>query len=92
MSNFGTKMAKQTSFEISDNFIFLKSGMGKLLHMKFKTSDNKKAFHSNANCLLVDSVGYRVNKFEHVWGKGPCEVRSRLNNLDLSAGRVVPLW
>ena len=49
--------------------------------MKFKTSDNK-----NANCLLVDSLGYRVNKFEHVWGRGPCEVGSRLNTLDLSVG------
>ena len=28
---------------------------------------NKKAFQSNANRPLADSVDYIVNKFEHIW-------------------------
>ena len=27
---------------------------------------NKKAFQSNANCLLADSLSFTVNRFEHV--------------------------
>ena len=34
-------------------------------------SENKKAFQSNYNRTLHDSLGYTVNKFEHVWmGQG----------------------
>ena len=31
---------------------------------------NMKAFQSNANHLLVDSLGYILNKFEHLLGRG----------------------
>ena len=29
---------------------------------------DKKAFKSNANYLLANSLGYRATKIEHVWG------------------------
>ena len=32
--------------------------------------NNNKAFQINANCLLADSTGYILNKFEHVRGEG----------------------
>ena len=35
---------------------------------KLKKRSNKKAFQSNANHLLADSTGCKVNKFEHVGG------------------------
>ena len=36
-----------------------------------KHSENKKPFQSNYNRQLHDSLGYTVNKFEHVWmGQG----------------------
>ena len=34
--------------------------------MEIDKKVNKKVFQSNANCLFVDSMGYTVNKFEHV--------------------------
>ena len=66
MSNFGTKIAQLPLKSVTIS-IFLKSAIGKLLHMKFKTSDNK-----NANCLFADRcLGYRVNKSEHVQRGSP---------------------
>ena len=47
----------------------------------------KMAFQSNANCLLADSVGCIVNKFENVWVPvkwGP--------NWKMSRGRGLGFW
>ena len=37
-----------------------------LLVPKISSSQNKKAFQSNANCPLAIRMGYKVNKFDHV--------------------------
>ena len=39
----------------------------------FVVNKNKKVYQSNANCLLADSMGFIVNKFEHVWSWGPVQ-------------------
>ena len=49
--------------------------------------EKKMTFQSNANCLLADSVGYTVNKFEYVWGG--CTVRSKFKDVKASRSRVL---
>ena len=41
--------------------------------LRVRSRSNKKAFQSNVNWPLADSMGYIVNKFQHVRGRaGPC--------------------
>ena len=48
---------------------------------------NKKAFQSNTNHPLSDSLYFIVNKFECVWEVGGgCTVRSKLNGPELGKG------
>ena len=48
---------------------------------------NQKKFQSNTNHLLADRTGYIVNWLEHMFaweGGGPCPMRSKVNNLNMS--------
>ena len=47
---------------------------------------NKKAFQSNANRLLADSMGYIVNKYEHAQGEGAVEWGPSWTSLKMSKG------
>ena len=55
---------------------------------------NKKAFQSDSNCPLADSLHFVVNKFEHVQGMGwpgLCTMRSKLNKFEYDLGDWGPV-
>ena len=50
------------------------------------TYENKKAFQSNANRPFSDTMGFIVNKFEHVGGGVGFSAKSKLNKCEYVAG------
>ena len=45
--------------------------------------NKKKAFQTNTNLPLANSMVYTLKKFEHIWGGGgPCTKRSKLNKFE----------
>ena len=59
-------------FKIFALWIFLESWNFLCAKLEIKTKPQTQLqFQSNANCLLADSVGYVVNKFEYV--RGPAQ-------------------